>query len=115
MPYITDERKEELKNVKVLFHKIAGELKLTKGDLNYLICELIVAHLLSRYKLGYQNISEAIDAVHGAEDELRRRLLYPYEDMKIYQNGDIFGRVLNKFDKISLRGGEKVRRNNGKK
>jgi len=59
-----------------------------KGDLNYTICEL-VGQLILKTKISYTQISEWIDGVDGAENELRRRLLDPYEDMKIVENGDV--------------------------
>ena len=40
-------------------------------------------------KISYTQISEWIDGVDGAENELRRRLLDPYEDLKIEENGDV--------------------------
>jgi hypothetical protein len=39
--------------------------------------------------LGYTTTSNWIDGVHGAERELTRRLLGPYEDLKASQNGDV--------------------------
>jgi hypothetical protein len=39
--------------------------------------------------MGYTNVSNWIDGVHGAERELTRRLLNPYEDLKIKENGDV--------------------------
>jgi len=59
-----------------------------KGDLNYAICEL-VGRLILKTKISYTQISEWIDAVDGAENELRRRLLDPYEGLKIIENGDV--------------------------
>jgi predicted translin family RNA/ssDNA-binding protein len=62
----------------------------TKGDLNYLICQ-IVGNIILRddYGISYQAISEWIDGVHDAECELRRRILENYEDQKIIENGDV--------------------------
>jgi len=60
----------------------------SKGDLNCLISEL-VGRLILNTKISYTQISEWIDGVHGAERELTRRLLNPYEDIKIDENGDI--------------------------
>lgn len=60
-----------------------------KGDLNYTICELVAQLILKTGGMGYTNVSNWIDGVHGAEAELRRRLLVPYEDEKIRENGDV--------------------------
>jgi hypothetical protein len=60
-----------------------------KGDLNHAICELTALLILKTGGLSYTNASNWIDAVGGAHDELRRRLLDPYEDVKIEENGDV--------------------------
>lgn len=93
MPYIkqVDRHKFE-KSIKELSTYISS-----KGDLNYAICE-IVGQLLLRGEIGYTSISNWIDGVHGAERELTRRLLNPYEDLKIEQNTDVpsFGEILRR-------------------
>ncbi|MFW9871808.1 MAG: DUF6899 family protein [Candidatus Thorarchaeota archaeon] len=84
MPYIKDKDKDEMANA-------IEDLKVfinSKGDLNFAICEL-VGKIILETGISYTNISEWIDGVHGAEEELRRRLLDPYEDFKIPQNGDV--------------------------
>jgi len=84
MPYIEDEMKKEMKDaiddLSIWIH--------SKGDLNYVICELVGRFILDD-NLTYTKISEKIDAVHDAETELRRRILIPYENIKIDQNGDV--------------------------
>jgi len=84
MPYIRDESRHK-------FEKSITELATyisSKGDLNYVISE-IVGKLILKTNIGYTDISNWIDGVHGAERELTRRLLNPYEDLKIAQNGDV--------------------------
>lgn len=84
MPYIKDEEKKK-------FTKFINNLTTyinSKGDLNYVICE-IVGRIINQTGVNYTNMSEKIDAVHDAEAELRRRLLDPYEDKKIIENGDV--------------------------
>ena len=60
-----------------------------KGDLNHAICELTALLILKTGGMGYTNVSNWVDAVGGAHDELRRRLLDPHEDIKIVENGDV--------------------------
>ena len=84
MPYIAEEGRPILD---IPIHVLANEIQ-SKGDLNYVICEL-VGQLILNTKISYTQISEWIDGVDGAENELRRRLLDPYEDLKIDQNGDV--------------------------
>lgn len=84
MPYIPDKEKREMDDV-------IDDSKMwisSKGDLNYFICEL-VGRLILDDKISYTKMSEWIDAVHDAECELRRRILDPYEDKKIKENGDV--------------------------
>lgn len=95
MPYI---KKEGRLPLDILIETIA-ELVNSKGDLNYVICEL-VGQLILGTKISYTQISEWIDGVDGAENELRRRLLDPYEDLKIAENGDLpsFIQILEKME-----------------
>ena len=85
MPYIPDKEKREMsdyiENLRVFIE--------SKGDLNYAICELVGRLIIDSDKISYTQMSEWIDAVHDAETELRRRLLFPYEDLKIKENGDV--------------------------
>ena len=84
MPYILDEDRPKFD----LAIKALTDIINAKGDLNYTICEL-VGRLILKTKISYTQISEWIDGVDGAERELTRRLLDPYEDIKIEENGDV--------------------------
>lgn len=86
MPYteIKDRTPEMSMAIDVLIEQIKN-----KGDLNYTICQLVGFLILKTGGMGYTNISNWIDGVHGAERELTRRLLNPYEDKKIEENGDV--------------------------
>ena len=93
MPYIAKEGRPILD---IPIHVLSTEIQ-SKGDLNYVICEL-VGQLILNTKISYTQISEWIDAVDGAENELRRRLLDPYEVLKMIENGDVpsFTTILDK-------------------
>lgn len=84
MPYIKDEDRSKFDEA---IETLTGIIN-AKGDLNYAICEL-VGRLILKTKISYTQISEWIDGVDGAERELTRRLLDPYEDIKIEENGDV--------------------------
>ena len=84
MPYIKTGGRLPLD---ILIGSLAEKIR-SKGDLNYVICEL-VGQLIINTKISYTQISEWIDGVDGSENELRRRLLDPYEDLKIVENGDV--------------------------
>jgi len=85
MPYITEPEKREMADA---INDLSMFIE-SKGDLNYAICELVGRCLIDSGNLTYTGISEHIDTVHDAEAELRRRLLAPYEDLKIKENGDV--------------------------
>jgi len=96
MPYILDEDREKFdRSIETLTQIINA-----KGDLNYTICEL-VGRLILKTKISYTQISEWIDGVHGAERELTRRILDPYEVKKMIENGDVpsFTNILDKMIK----------------
>ena len=84
MPYIKDEEKKKFTK---FIHNLTTYIN-SKGDLNYVICE-IVGRYIAQTGVSYTKMSEKIDTVHDAETELRRRLLDPYEDQKIIDNGDV--------------------------
>jgi len=86
MPYTKQE--DRTPTMKEAIAKLASEIK-NKGDLNYTICQLTGMLIIKTGGMGYTNVSNWIDGVHGAERELTRRLLNPYEDKKIEENGDV--------------------------
>lgn len=94
MPYIKDATKR--KRIRELMDMALVYID-EKGDLNFAICTL-VALLILRNGIGYTKMSEMIDAVHDAECELRRRLLDPYEEIKMVENSDVrdFETILDK-------------------
>jgi len=92
-------KQEERDPQYMALQKLAQVIK-NKGDLNHAICELTAMLMMQTGGMGYTNVSNWIDGVHGAERELTRRLLNPYEDVKIEENGDLrsFKRLLEQLD-----------------
>jgi len=92
MPYLNTDQKAEFEvhgEIKVLVAYITSlSLKDFKGALNYLNF-LIARTYLKVVGNSYYNISTVVNAVEDSAKELRRRLLDPYEDKKIKQNGDV--------------------------
>lgn len=78
MPYIKKVFREDLK-------KRTPE---TAGELNYEITCLIQTYIKNNGK-DYQNINDVIGALEGAKLEFYRRIVAPYEDLKIEENGDV--------------------------
>ena len=84
MPYIKKERRIEFDNcLSTLGVKIQN-----KGELNYCI-SMLCKWYVSRHGMNYQNISDAGAALGDAHDEWKRRVMWPYEDEKIEENGDL--------------------------
>ena len=92
MPYITqDKRKEVSPNA---YGVLPAE---NAGQLNYQITELILMYLDNseapineKPKVNYQLLNDVIGALEGAKAEFYRRVVVPYEDLKIKENGDVY-------------------------
>lgn len=82
MPYVTPERRRQLNDWTEV--KAIGNA----GELNYVVSSLMY-DFVERKGLKYQVVAEVQAAVHGALVEFERRLVGPYEDQKVLENGDI--------------------------
>lgn len=60
------------------------------GELNYVI-SLLAVEYVKRKGLSYKVLAEVQAAIHGSLVEFERRLVGPYEDTKISENGDLAG------------------------
>jgi len=88
LPYIkSDDRKPIDKTVK----KLSDQLSCA-GDFNYAFTQLIHLHI-NKVGMRYQNLNDMIGMLECAKLELYRRVVSPYEDDKIRENGDVL--VLN--------------------
>ena len=82
MPYIKQSRRRELNHV--VNDMLCADLQ-PHGDLNYILyayCKRCIAP-------GYTGYKNYLGELTEAAAEIRRRLLAPYEDEKIRENGDI--------------------------
>lgn len=80
MPYIKQKQKDEL--------EVTGKLT-NAGELNYaltIICKRYFQDNGGRY----QQINDVLGALSGCQMEFYRRLVGPYEDTKIKENGDVY-------------------------
>jgi len=59
------------------------------GELNYMITILLLDYWNTQ-KQNYQTLNDIIGALEGAKMEFYRRVVVPYEDDKIKQNGDVY-------------------------
>ena len=82
MPYIKKNRRKEL-------GKVLDELSQAKvkadGDLNFILYKYCKYHI----KPSYNNIKNFCGELRQCATEIERRLLGPYEDEKIEENGDV--------------------------
>lgn len=79
MPYIKEERKKD-----VLVNGATNA-----GELNYLFTYWIGQYILDKDE-SYQTYNDIMGALEGTKQELYRRKILPYENIKMSQNGDVY-------------------------
>ena len=82
MPYIAERYREDLDAV---VDKMLDEGVQSNGELNYVLFKYCLESVESSYQ-GYKNY---IGELNECVAEIRRRLLAPYEDKKLIENGDV--------------------------
>lgn len=80
MPYIDRDRRPYL--------EVLGVQPDTPGELNFVISDIIKTYWDEHSN--YQGINDIVGALEGAKAEFQRRIVGPYEDLKIEQNGDVY-------------------------
>ena len=79
MPYIKKDKRWNL---------ATGSYPVEVGDLNYLITTLILNYLKNMES--YQKYNDVMGVLACIQAELYRRKISPYEDKKIFENGDVY-------------------------
>lgn len=82
MPYIKQEDRKKLDEI-VQLMKQADIV--ANGDLNYLLYAYCKRHVSP----SYNNYKNFIGELYQCATEIERRILAPYEDEKIKENGDV--------------------------
>lgn len=82
MPYIKQPRRDQVENV---VGTMIDEDIQANGDLNYILFH----YCRHRIKPSYNNYKNYIGELRQCATEIERRLLAPYEDQKIIENGDV--------------------------
>ncbi len=82
MPYVAKERRKVLDNV--VRAMLDGEV-CADGDLNYILFKFCRYHVVP----GYNNYKNFCGELRQCATEIERRILGPYEDSKIVENGDV--------------------------
>lgn len=59
------------------------------GELNFAITD-VIKYYQSKKGLSYQTINDIIGALEGAKLEYYRRIVVPYENSKLAENGDVY-------------------------
>ena len=82
MPYIKQDRRTELANIieEMIFEDVKAD-----GDLNYILYAFCKRHI----KPSYNNYKNFCGELRQCATEIERRLLGPYENEKIIENGDV--------------------------
>lgn len=81
MPYIEPQDR---------LHILADEKSISSpGELNYFISTLVNWYINEKGK-NYSTLNEVIGVLECAKLELYRRVIAPYEDIKIEDNGDVY-------------------------
>lgn len=85
MPYIEYRDKEKWLGTVL---SVPNMTEIKKGELTYILFKLAVKYIIDKGE-SYTNISCAVSCLDDAKEEIRRRLLNPYEDKMIIKNGDV--------------------------
>ncbi len=82
MPYIKQEERARCNSV---VNQMTESGVKANGDLNYILFKYCKEHV----EPSYNNYKNYIGELQETVAEIRRRLLAPYEDIKIQENGDV--------------------------
>ena len=80
MPYIVESDRNEVKS---------GRPPQTAGELNYIL-SITIKDYLDRKGTSYTVLNEIVGVIESVKVEFNRRVMTPYEDKKIKENGDIY-------------------------
>lgn len=68
--------------------------EMTKGDINYVLSTVVAKWVAARAewagRLSYDIASDGHSVLQDAAAEFYRRVVAPYEDQKIAENGDVY-------------------------
>lgn len=82
MPYIADYSRRSLLNT--------GQKARNVGELTYQLTRMCTEYLQPHITIHFQNYAEVLGALEATKLELYRRMVAPYEDKKIEENGDVY-------------------------
>ena len=88
MPYILTAERDKLKSATDAVAAVIDQ-NTTAGDLNYMISLMARAYIEAK-GLRYEHLNAVVGALDSAKAEFQRRVVAPYEDQKIAENGDVY-------------------------
>jgi len=91
MPYIKEERREKIFESRGVleFDKINIDEIENSGELNYAITE-VLKNFVNGCGRNYKTLNEVVGVLECVKQEFYRRVVVPYENEKIEENGDIY-------------------------
>jgi hypothetical protein len=87
MPYIKKEDREKFDSWELSASGM-GELCENAGELNYVITRVCFGYI-KKHGMRYQTFNDIMGVLKGVTLEFYRRLIGYYEDIKIFENGDV--------------------------
>lgn len=92
MPYIKLAARNRFeKQLNDIMHNLPADA----GELNYLISRIVDIYIQVKGK-NYANLNEVTGVLECVKQEYYRRVVSPYEDKKISENGDVYGKLPEK-------------------
>jgi hypothetical protein len=91
MPYIPPEDRKkfsEYQNLDLLLSDF-GQLCTSAGELNFAITQLIKGYQ-KLHGTKYSTMNDIMGALEGSKLEYYRRVVAPYENVKLSENGDVY-------------------------
>lgn len=85
MPYISQAARDKLES----WPDEPTHTPDSAGELNYMFTKLAADYIMAN-GLNYQRLNDVVGALDGAKAEFQRRVVAPYEDKKIRENGDVY-------------------------
>lgn len=85
MPYIKQTVRDTLFNDRIGNMFVPAD----PGELNYTLTMIALTYF-KEHGQRYQQINDVLGALEGAKLEFYRRVVAPYEDEKIVENGDVY-------------------------
>lgn len=85
MPYITNDRRDKIiRGDNIYMLEVC-----TEGELNFAITTMIARYVSSK-GIKYAVFNAAVGALECCKQELYRRMVGPYEDVKRVEHGDVY-------------------------